>query len=185
MIDLQIHQGFGQIGLKITPFQYNLTIKPPDLQVYQQPAQITLEQPAATLEINLTPARESLGYSGIATQQRVFNENAKAASDSGIERRVLEGNELGRIDQKISVAQVIDQSTKLAEKDLELVNIQPIQISIQSNPLRWEAQLGGVTVDLDLGTVHGELQYGSVHTYMAQEPYVQTRAVGSLIEMKG
>ena len=34
----------------------------------QQLAEITLEQPAATLDINMTPARESLGYCGIAAE---------------------------------------------------------------------------------------------------------------------
>ena len=56
----------------------------------QQPAAITLEQPAATLDINMTPARESLGYCGIAAQQRVFHQEALAASDAGIDRRVQE-----------------------------------------------------------------------------------------------
>jgi len=104
VIDLQVHQQFGRIGLNITPFQYNLTIRLPDLQVQQQPAEITLEQPAATLDINMTPARESLGYCGIVAQQRVFNQEALAASDAGIDRRVQEGNELGAIEKNITVA---------------------------------------------------------------------------------
>lgn len=32
------------------------------------------------------------------------------------------------------------------------------------------------------GTVQGDLQYGSVHGYLEQEPNVQLQAVGSVID---
>jgi len=182
VIDLQVHQQFGRIGLKITPFQYDLTIRQPDLQVQQQPAVITLEQPAATLEINLTPARESLGYYGIDTLQRVFTQEAMATSDAGIDRRVQEGNELGAIEKRISVAQVVAQGMEPRDKHLELVSIAPIQITIQENPVYWQAQTGGVYTELTQGTVQGDLQYGSVHSYLEQEPMIQLQAVGSVID---
>ena len=182
MIDLQVHQQFGRIGFNITPFQYDLTIRPPDLQVQQQPAAITLEQPAATLDINMAPARESLGYCGIAAQQRVFNQDALAASNAGIDRRVQEGNELGAIEKNITVAQIVSQGMEPIDKHLELVSIAPIQISIQENPIGWQAQTGGVHTDLTQGTVQGDLQYGSVHSYLEQEPNIQLQAVGSVID---
>jgi hypothetical protein len=182
MIDLQVHQQFGRIGLNITPFQYDLTIRPPDLQVQQQPAEITLEQPAATLEINLTPARESLGYSGIDTLQRVFTQDAMAASNAGIDRRVQEGNELGAIEKRISVAQVVAQGMEPRDKHLELVSIAPIQITTQERPIGWQVQTGGVHIELTQGTVQGNLQYGSVHSYLEQEPKVQIETVGSVID---
>jgi len=182
MIDLQVHQQFGRIGLNITPFQYDLTIRPPDLQVQQRPAEITLEQPAAILEINLTPARESLGYFGIDTLQRVFTQDATATSDAGIDRRVQEGNELGAIEKRISVAQVVAQGMEPRDKYLELVSIAPIQITIQENPVNWQAQNGSVHTELTQGTVQGDLQYGSVHSYIEQEPKVQIQAVGSVLD---
>ena len=182
MIDLQVHQQFGRIGLNITPFQYDLSIRPPDLQVQQRPAEITLEQPAATLEINLTPARESLGYFGIDTLQRVFTQDAMDTSDAGIDRRVQEGNELGAIEKRISVAQVVAQGMEPRDKHLELISIAPIQITIQENPVNWQAQTGSVHTELTQGTVQGDLQYGSVHSYIEQEPKVQIQAVGSVLD---
>lgn len=185
MVDLQIQQQFGRIGLKITPFQYDLSIRSSDLQVQQQSAEILLEQPAAVLDINLTPALESLGYCGIATQQRVFNQEAMAASNTGIERRVREGKELGSIEKKISVGQVVAQSIEPGDKDLELVSIEPIRISVQENPIEWQVQTGSVHVDLVPGTVQGQFQYGSVHCYLEQEPGIQLRAVGSVFDKEG
>lgn len=182
MVDLQVQQQFGRIGLKITPFQFDLTIHPPDFQVQQQFATITLEQPAATLDINLTPARESLGYYGIAAQQRVFNQEVMAVSDAGIDRLVKEGNEFRAIEKKITVAQIVSRRLEPKDKHLKLVSIDPIQITIQENPVYWQVQTGGVHTDLTQGTVQGQFQYGSVHSYLEQEPYCRIQAVGSVID---
>ena len=182
MIDLQVQQQFGRIGLKITPFQYDLTIRPADFEIQQRPAELTLEQPAATLEIDYTPARESLGYCGIVAQERVFNQEAKATSNAGISRRVFEGNQFANISRKISVARIVTQVAVPREKDLQLVSTQPIQITVTNYPVYWKADTGGVSVNSTLGSVHGELQYGSVHSFMEQNPYIQFHAVGSIID---
>lgn len=184
MIDLQVQQRFGRIGLKITPFQYDLRIQPPDLQVQQGSGEISLQQPAATLEIDYTAARESMGYNGLAEQQRVFAQDAKATADSGIERTVSEGWEFSKIDKRVSVAKIIAASRQPKEKDLELVSIAPIKITIQPNNINWEAKPGKVTVDLKEGTVQGNLTSGSVHSYLEQEPYLRFHAVGNIYDQK-
>jgi hypothetical protein len=184
MVDLQVQQQFGRIGLKITPCQDDLSIRPPDLQVQQHPANISLEQPAATLDIDYTPAQESMGYNGIAAQQRVFNEDAKASADSGIERTVSEGYQFAKINKKVSLAKVLANSRKPQEKNLELVSIAPIKITIQSNNVKWDAKPVGVSVNLKVGTVQVNYTSGSVHSYLEQEPYVHLHAVGSIYDQK-
>ena len=182
MIDLQVQQQFGRIGLKITPFQYDLTIRPADLEIQQRPAEFTLEQPAASLEIDYTPARESLGYCGIAAQQQVFNQDAKATSDAGISLRVFEGDQFRNLSRKVSVAKIISQALEPRTKDLQLVSIQPIRITVTSNFIVWKANVGGVSTNSVLGSVHGEFQNGSVHSFMEQNPYIGFHAVGSIID---
>jgi len=182
MIDLQVQQQFGRIGLKIIPFQYDLTFRPADLEIQQRSAELSLDQPAATLEIDYTPARESLGYCGIAAQQQVFNQEAKMTSDAGISRRVFEGEQFANISRKISVARIVTQAAEPQMKELKLVNIQPIQITVTDNPIRWKADTGGVSVNATLGSVHGEFQNGSVHSFMEQNPYIRIQAVGSIID---
>lgn len=184
MINLQVQQQFGRIGLKITPFQYDLKIQPPDLQVQQNSAEISLEQPAATLEIDYTAARESMGYNGIAEQQRVFTQDAQATSDSGIERTVSEGWQFAEINKKVSLAKIVTNSREPKEKDLELVSIAPIKITIQPNNINWDAKPVGVAVDLKAGTVQGNLTSGSVHSYLEQEPYIRFHAVGTIYDQK-
>jgi len=182
MIDLQVQQQFGRIGLKITPFQYDLTTHPADLEIQQRPAEITLEQPAATLEIDYTPARESLGFCGIVAQERVFNQDAKATCDAGISRRVFEGEQFANISKKVSVARIVTQMAESRQKELQLVSTQPIRISVTNHPVDWNVNTGGVSVNSTLGSVHGEFQSGSVHSFMEQNPYIQFHAVGSIID---
>jgi len=182
MIDLQVQQQFGRIGLKITPFKYDLTIQPADFEIQQRPAEITLEQPAATLEIDYTPARESLGFCGIAAQERVFDQDAKVTCDAGISRRVFEGAQFANISRKISVARIVTQAAEPRERDLQLVSTQPIRITVTNHPVNWNVNTGGVSVNSTLGSVHGYSQSGSVHSYMEQNAYIQFQAVGSIID---
>lgn len=184
MVDLQIRQQFGKIGLQITPLQYDLNIQPPNLEVKQKPAEITLEQPAATLEIDYTPARESLGYNGIAAQQRTFNQEALAESYKGIERRVREGDELGTIEKKIPIEQVIKEATEPKYRDLELVSIAPLVVHIEQHPIVWQAVPRNVRLFPVPGTVRGEFQYGQVKSYLEQKPFISLKAVGSIYDEK-
>lgn len=182
MIDLQVQQQFGRIGLKITPFEYDLAIQPVDLEIKQRPAEITLEQPAATLEIDNTPARESLGYYGMAAQQQVFDQEAKAACDAGISRRVFEGEQFANTTKKESVAKIVIQVAEPRQKELQIVGTQPIRITVTNHPVVWNVAPGGVSVNSTQGSVQGESQLGSVHSFMEQNAYIQFHAVGSIFD---
>lgn len=185
MVDLQINQQFARIGLKITPFQYDLKQQAPDLQIQQTPAQITLTQPAATLEINYAPAREALGYCGIEAQLRQFNQEAMATSMDGIQRRAREGYELGHIENKVSVAQVVKEAIAPQEKDLELVAIPSIEVKISVNSVQLEVVQGGINGNYTPGTIQGDFTYGTVHSYLEQEPMISMHAVGYAVDFKG
>ncbi|WP_425806928.1 DUF6470 family protein [Desulfitobacterium sp. Sab5] len=184
MVDLQINQQFGRIGLKIIPFQYDLKQQAPDLQIQQTPAQISITQPAATLEIDYTPAREALGYCGINTQLKQFNQEAMTTSMEGILRRVHEGYELGHIEKKVSVAQVVKEATAPREKDLELVVIPPIEVKVSLNSFGFDVNQGGVKGTFTPGTIQGDFTYGTVHTYLEQEPSISIHAIGSAVDIK-
>ncbi|MGC7870259.1 DUF6470 family protein [Desulfosporosinus sp. SYSU MS00001] len=182
MVDLQIQQQFGRIGLKINPFQYDLSITAANLEIRQQPAEISIEQPAATIEIDNTPARESLGYYGIAAEQRVFAQEAKSTADAGISRRVNEGQQFADLTKNVSVARIVSQEAKPRQRELQIACTQPIQISVTSNPVNFQARIGGVSIDTKLGSVQGDFQYGSVHSFMEQNPYIKFHAVGAVFD---
>lgn len=183
MVELQIQQQFGRVGIQQIPFQFELQLSSPNLEIHQEPAKIVLEQPAAVLEIDLSPFRESLGYNGIAAQLRVFNEDAQATAEAGIERRVKEGNELGHIERKISLEQVIKEATDLRYKDLQLVSLVPASIHFRQSPLRWDAEVGGVSAYATLGVVKSSFIYGQVRSMIEQPPYIHMHAVGAIFDV--
>ncbi|MDI6813084.1 MAG: DUF6470 family protein [Desulfitobacteriaceae bacterium] len=182
MVELQIQQQFGRTGIQQIPFQFKLDINPPDFEIRQKPATIVLEQPAAVIDIDFSPFRESLGYNGIDAQLRVFNEDAQATAQAGIERRVIEGNELGHIERKISLEQVVKEATDLRYKDLQLVSLASASIHIKQTPLRWNAEVGGVSVYATMGAVKSTFTYGQVRNVIEQPPYVQMHAVGAIYD---
>ncbi|AFM42737.1 hypothetical protein Desaci_3856 [Desulfosporosinus acidiphilus SJ4] len=182
MIDLRIQQQFGTIGLDITPFHYDLSITHADLEIQQKPAEISLQQPAATLEIDNTPARESLGYYGIAAQKQVNDQEAKEACDKGISRIVSEGDQFRDLSNKASVAKIVTKDDEPQQKKIQIACIRPIQITVTENPVECQVETGGVSVSATMGTIQGELQYGSAHAYMEQNPYIQFYTVGSIYD---
>jgi len=181
-VELRIDQQFGQIGLKYTPFQYNLDIRSADLQIDQTAAEIFSEQPAATLEIDYTLARESLGYMGIKAQMDNFVQEAKITQSAGVERRVAEGNELGSIEKGISIGDIAARATDSPEKELVLARTQPIRIDIQVNHPSWEVQQGGINGSFVPGDAQGDLTFGKVETYLEREPYINIYTVGNIID---
>lgn len=184
MVDLRINQQSGQIALKYTPLQYRLDIRQPDLKIEQKPAEIFSEQPAATIEIDYTPARESLGYVGITTQMKNFVEESKVEYLAGLERIVAEGNQLGSIEKEISVADVVKQATEPSEKELVLDQTKPVKVHVTVNPPRWGADVRGVTSSFTPGDVLGDLTFGKVNTYLEREPFIRMYTVGNVVDAK-
>ncbi|WP_088187771.1 DUF6470 family protein [Desulfosporosinus sp. FKA] len=184
MVDLQIQQQFGRIGLQVTPFQYNVSITPANFEVQQRPAEISLEQPAATIEIDNTPARESLGYYGVVAEQRAFDQEAKSTTDAGISRRVREGEQFADLTKKVSVARIVSQDAEPRQKEVQIGCSQPIRISVTTYSVNYQANIGGVSVDARVGSVHGDLQYGSAQSIMEQNPYIKFHAVGAIYDVQ-
>lgn len=182
MVELQIQQQFGRMGLQIKPFRFELQLSPLNFEIHQEPAKIALEQPAAVLDIDLSPFRESLGYNGIATQLRVFNQDAQATALAGVERRVKEGDELGHIEHKITLEQVIKEATDFREKDLQLISTAPIRIHFEQSPVRWNVEVGGVSASANPGVVEGVFTHGQVRSIVEQPPYIYMHAVGAIYD---
>lgn len=184
MVNLQIDQQFGRLGLEIVPFKYDLQIEPLNFHIEQKPAEIHTELSAATLNIDYTQAREVMGYNGIEAQQRMFNAEAKNTSDAGIERRVLEGNQLGDIRTKVSIAQVAYRASEPKEREVQLVSVPPIDINFTPLRMDWNVEVGGVSVESQPGSVRGEFSYGSISAYMEQTPSLQIKAVGTIFDQQ-
>lgn len=166
MIDLQVHQQFGRIGLQISPYEFNLKIKPADFEVKQYPAQIEVEQPAAVLDIDYTAFRESLGYRNIEAQAEYFRQDSQQTCAQGIMRRAQQGEELSDLSKKISIAQIAEQSTQPKERNLQLVRLEPVKISVTTKDLQWRVDAGGVDIEFTPPDIQAEFRQGDVKVYI-------------------
>lgn len=185
MVNLQVQQQFGRIGLQTNPFAFNLRIKRAQLDIEQRSAQIVLENTPLQIDIDWSPYRESIGYRGIEAQQREFNEDAKAALEQGIERRAQDGDALGHIEKNVSIAQVVNNAMQPAAKDLELASIEPARFTVRPSSLTWSVELGGIVGTYAAGYVSTEFQYGKVQSYLEQKAAIELHAVGEVFDRKG
>ncbi|MFA6808060.1 MAG: DUF6470 family protein [Eubacteriales bacterium] len=185
MIDLQVHQQFGKIGLDIKPAEYDLNIKPPEITVKQVPAEIQLEQSAATLEVDYSAFRESLGFGDIEYISKTMANEARQQYNDNLEKSVQEGYSIGAIEYHISIGEVLMRSSAPVEKDLEIVSLSPIRVHFNPGKLEFGVQLGGVSIEHDFGKVTVEnFKFPSVKVFMEQEPYLEIQAVGQIYDDK-
>lgn len=185
MIDIRIDQQFGNIGLEINKARYDLKIKPPDITVAQAPAEISLERTDPDLIIDYSPMLESLGYGGPDFLKRFLVKQASEEYLVNLERIVQEGNAIGAIEKDISIGEAAAESAAPKEKELELVPLFPINITYIPGTLKYEAKLGGISLDVEYGKVSVEnFVFPSVKVFLEQKPYLKIKAVGQAVDYR-
>ncbi len=184
MINLQVYQQFGRIGIENIPYEFNLKIKQADFEVKQYPARIELTPAASSLEIDYTAFRESLGYRGINAQAVFFSQDAKRTWEQGVARRTKEGEEMRDLSKKISIAQIAEQATNPKERDLQLVGLEPIRIHFSTRDLEWKVDVGGVSTSFSPADIRSEFKNGKVNVYLEKEPYIEFKAVGLSLDLQ-
>lgn len=184
MIDLKIDQQFGRIGLDINKAKYDLTIKRPDIQVEQIPAEITLNQSPGELRIDYTPMLESLGLGGLKFIMSNFVQEAKEDFITNLEKSVSEGNALGAIEKNISVGEVSGKAAVPEEQEIEITALAPVKIHYEPMSMGWSVHQGGISVNVDRGEVNVDnFVFPSVQVFLEKEPYLKIRPVGQAIDL--
>ncbi|HHT63088.1 MAG TPA: hypothetical protein GXZ75_05320, partial [Clostridia bacterium] len=164
---------------------YNLKIKRADLEVKQVPAKIHFKQPKANLEIDYGPFLASLGFGGLESFMNIKRQEALQSFNLNLERTVSEGKALGAIEKDISIGEVAEQAATPQEKELQIVPLDSIAINVETIPLHWEAEQGGVEFAAQWGSIKiTDFVFPSVRVYLEQEPYLKIEAVGQVIDLQ-
>ena len=186
MVEIQIKQKFGRIGLNIQPLDYDLKIQPAQLALKQKPAQMTLEQPAAIVEIDHTQYREVLGYRSIESQLKLFTSQAYRDYYSGLAETVAEGHKLGHIENNYTIGQIAKEASAFEEKRLSIAYLPFAQVSVTQQPINLDIQIGGVESNYYDGKVDVEVtQPWDVSPYWIQRPYIDIQSTGWAIDVEG
>jgi len=183
MIELQISQQFARIGLQINDAQYDLNQKKPDLQIKQSPAQLDLEVTQPDLRVDYTPMLESLGLGSIAFITRNFVNETQQQYLVDIEKQIQVGDQMGAIENGLSIGKIIDQSLQPQDSEIELVSLSPIDITYQPATIKSQAQLGGVDMNFSFGKISAEnFVFPSIKGFMEQEAYLKIESVGQVFD---
>ncbi len=184
MIELNISQQFGRIGLEKHDAQYELRQKRPNLEIKQTSAEFSLETKEQELTIDYTPMLESLGYGGLEFLTRSYVSKNHAEYLDNLEKIVHQGYSIGAIEKEMSIGEIVFQNTAPRERGVEIVPLPPINISYEPGYVSSNANLGGVEGYFDYGEVTIEnFVFPKVRVFLEQEPYIKFESVGQTIDL--
>jgi hypothetical protein len=184
LIDLQIKQQFGRIGLDITPYRFAMQVTSPEVKIEQSAAEVDIIPAELSLTVDYTQFKASIGLRNMEDNLQHYVNEAKAAYHQGVERTVSEGNLLSDLSKRISIGQLAKSRLEPKEKRLVMESTAPVDFHVDYKPLSLNVKMGEVNVETVLGSVKGSFEFGSVRTYWEQEPKLEIHAVGNLIDVK-
>lgn len=183
MLELQITQQIAKIGLQINAAQFELKHEKLDLQIKQTPAELDLETTQLELKIDYTPMLESLGLGSMAFITRSFTNATQQEYLADLEKEALLGDQLGAIENGLSIGEIIYRSLQPQDPEIELVPLSPIDITYKPASLKTRAQLGGVETNFSFGKIHAvDFVFPSLKLFMEQEAYLKIEAVGQVFD---
>lgn len=184
MIELNISQQFGRIGLKKYDAQYELRQKQPNLEIKQTPADFSLEIKEQELNIDYTPMLEALGYGGLEFMSRSYVNKTQSEYLANLGKTVNEGYSIGAIEEEMSIGEIVFQNTAPRERGVEIVSLPPINISYEPGSVSSNANLGGVDGYFDYGEVTIEnFVFPKIRVFLEQKPYIKVESVGQTIDL--
>lgn len=185
MIDLQITQRFGKIGLDINDARYKLNQQEPDLQVKQIKPDVYVRTSDANLEIDYSPRLESMGIGGVWFMIGDLSNKCETEYQQNLETTVQTGRQIGKIENNVSIGDVVFNAVAPPEYSVTLAPLAPIRISYLPAEVHSNAELGDVKYTADMGTVSiAEFTFPSVHAFLEQKPYLEIKAVGQSVDLR-
>jgi len=183
LVELQITQRFARLGLQINNAQYELKQTKPDLEVKQTPAELDLEITKPDLKIDYTAMLESLGLGSIAFFTRTYINDAKEEYLADLEKEMQVGDQIGSIENGLSIGEILFKSLEPQDAEIELVSIAPVNITYEPAVVKPQAELGRVDLYLTYGRIYLEnFVFPSIKGFMEQEAYFKITAVGQTFD---
>jgi len=190
-VSLSIHQQIGQIGLRITPAQFELRRTPSDIEIRQRKPSTELTYRQADLTIDYTEMRDSIDLSsdpGALSQKKA--DEAKQIFDSDLARTVQAGDALARLPDKVTISRMAAQAKYFDNvrgimTDIVLGYIAPPRFRYEPGEINREYTPGEITTEATLGqTEISDFQPWSVKTYIERQPFVDIQTKGWAFDFK-
>lgn len=134
---------------------FHLNVTPPDLTVHQEPARLEIHQEQPELFIDQTRCFAEKGSQPPLEFAAAMAQKSWQGSMGGIERRVWEGNQLGKLGKRqVNLIQILSRwEPKEIDYNVDLLPRTPPEIEVVTHPVEIRTILGFVQVELAYGSV--------------------------------
>lgn len=183
-MDLRIEIGHGQLGIRYPKNELNLRVPSPDLRIRQIPAQLDLNRDQVQFSIDYKPTWQSIGIYDFVALEKQSARQGMAVSLEGTSRRAVEGDQLGKIENKqVKVLELAWQSSLPRVKELTIDALRPPEISVNIEETQGGFVPARVQVNSQPALVRTQAKVGLLDIYLEKEPYTKIETVGGLVDM--
>lgn len=185
MLRLEIEIHHAQLGLVIRRPQTELTIPKPSANVETEPPAVHVEIDFPRVDID---SREAFGDIGLKYNVPLEREQARRAREKGLEA-------IGRIAELGDALAAIEYGERVAElaaerawpEDERVLNIDvlpkhPPEVYVSGGLDIW-ATWGYITTNWKSEWIRLDLRWGTVRSYLRQEPSIEIRTVGNRVSL--
>lgn len=187
MFQVRVTQQNAMARLDVSDAMLYLHISDPQVEISSQPIQLEIHQPAAELAIDNYPSDYSRG---IKDNMDFDRDNARKGMQTiyaAIGKIASEGVMLSKIEKKgHPLAQLAKQSMNPQPVDLTVASVAEPAIKVTPHEAEVRIIPGHVNIGLKqgTGTVHANLQSGTINLTMLQYPQVSYRFIDSNVDIK-
>ncbi|OCS86805.1 DUF6470 family protein [Caryophanon latum] len=179
-----------QIQLQINNIKMDYDIKPPQVNISQPEAEMTIEQEAATLEINSEPGQlhidqsqafQEAGLKPISQVNKEYVEKGRQAVMESIAKAAQQGDMLmrgaGKGQRGAAIQQIAKQNDMVQpQKQIGLTFIPSagaVKMDYTAGEVNVEIQAQKPKIDVKVNKPQIDLTYGTVKGTVAQRPSVE------------
>lgn len=173
---IQIHTKPALIGVSKTPSKQDVIQKPAELSIEQPEANIQIQRQPGRLTIDQTKAWENLDLKSIRKRTEEFADKGKEDLLEGIARRVREGDELMRIENRGNpISDIAKRNSTGLKMEMDMGDTpasESVDISYQPSKLHVEVQVNKPVIKVQTNPVTHNYQPSQVEVYMNQYPEI-------------
>lgn len=179
---IQLHQTYAMIGLRITQPQQEITQPPAEMSIKQEPAKMTIERTPSSLDINQDQAWNELNLKSPSVFSQDCAEFGKQQALEAIAMIAQKGDRLASIKNKSDAIVAMATEKNLKEPPDFNIAFIPSYGSVQINYTPTELQInwqnGGAQVEIVQQKPIHHYTPGTTEVFMSQWPELQIDVLG-------
>lgn len=182
VMNVQIDQQFGRLGLNIQKSQIQLHTTPPKSEVKTPDPKVEIKSGDGSFKVDGTQCREALDlYTPKVLGKREAKQGMREL-ENWIRKIAQEGDQLARIENGSDMISQLAKRVFSDAKDINIKNKPGPSVKYQKGSIKMNWELHPVEVKLNYGDVQTQASRAKVETYILQKDYIHIGYDGRLID---